>query len=210
MTREPDALAAALSAALRREQGDADAGEARAREAFRAARAAEETAAPRTRRRDDWRPAPVRGRWHASLRTTAFGVAAAVLLGGVAVAASGTLDPAPPAPPTPAPARETPETSEAPEAPDIDRGAPAVPTSVGGAADRTGSEGADKTRGASQGKGNGRDKGAPRGKGQGRTEPESPSPSTSNDKDKNRGERAAENRVRGLGMNGPAPKGENP
>ncbi|MEU6947017.1 hypothetical protein ABZ957_17560 [Streptomyces sp. NPDC046316] len=208
MTREPDALAAALSAALRREQGGADAGEARAREAFRAARAAEETAARRTRRRDDWRPAPVRGRWHVSLRTTAFGVAATVLLGGVAVAASGTLDPAPPAPPRPAPARETPETPATLEAPATDRGAPAAPTSVGEAAGRTWSEGADKTRGASQGKGNGRDKGAPHGKDQGRAK--SKSPSTSKGSDENKGERAAENRVRGLGVNSPAPKGRNP
>ncbi|MFE5485319.1 hypothetical protein [Streptomyces sp. NPDC056527] len=110
MTREPDPLAAALGAALRGEQDGADAGETRAREAFRAARDTEGRAVRRTRRRDDWRPVPVRGRWRGPLRTTAFGVAATVLLGGVAVAASGTLDPAPP---TPAPA---PEKSEAPEA----------------------------------------------------------------------------------------------
>ncbi|MFB7371517.1 hypothetical protein ACFC0D_16905 [Streptomyces sp. NPDC056222] len=64
MTREPDPLAAALGAALRGEQGGADAGEARAREAFRAARETEGYAARRTRRRDDWRSVlPVRGRW---------------------------------------------------------------------------------------------------------------------------------------------------
>ncbi|MFD9031236.1 hypothetical protein ACFVZW_08815 [Streptomyces sp. NPDC059567] len=119
MTREPDPLAAALSAALRGEQAGADAGETRAREAFRAARDTEGHTARRTRRRDDWRPVPVRGRWRGSLRATAFGLTATVLLGGVAVAASGTLDPAPPAP---APA---PENSEAPEA---SRSASAVPT----------------------------------------------------------------------------------
>ncbi|MEU9863826.1 hypothetical protein AB0D99_23430 [Streptomyces sp. NPDC047971] len=89
MTREPDPLATALSAALRGEEGGAGADEARVREAFRVARDTGRRASRRTRRRDDWRPAPVRGRWRGSLRTTAFGVAATVLLGGVAVAASG-------------------------------------------------------------------------------------------------------------------------
>ncbi|MFE5969100.1 hypothetical protein [Streptomyces sp. NPDC056463] len=140
MTREPDGLADALSAALRREQDGADTGEARARAAYRAARDAEGNVARRTRRRDDWRPAPVRGRWRGSLRTTAFGVAATVLLGGVAVAASGTLAPAPPAPPAPAPAPEAPETfgtSESPGTPgptgasDAGRSASATPTSRG-------------------------------------------------------------------------------
>ncbi|MEU6982908.1 hypothetical protein ABZ946_05740 [Streptomyces sp. NPDC046324] len=207
MTREPDALAAVLSAALRREQAGADAGEARAREAFRAARAVEGTAPRRTRRRDDWRPAPVRARWRASLRTTAFGVAATVLLGGVAVAASGTLDPAPPAPPAPAPARENSGTPEAPEAPGTDRGASAVPTSAGEVRDRPWGDGADKAGGASQGKGRGKgggwDKGAPPGKGRGETR----SPSRSSE---DKGERGAANKARSHGVNSREAKGQNP
>ncbi|WP_329116871.1 hypothetical protein [Streptomyces sp. NBC_01353] len=141
MTREPDPLAAALSAALRGEQGGADAGEARAREAFRAARDTEGYAARRTRRRDDWRSVPVRGRWCGSLRTTAFGVAATVLLGGVAVAASGTLDPAPPAP-APAPAREKSGASHS---------ASASPVAVGEVRNRPQGSGADQGRGMSDG-----------------------------------------------------------
>ncbi|MEU6883463.1 hypothetical protein [Streptomyces sp. NPDC046712] len=134
MTREPDplgaALSAALSAALRREQDGADTGEARAREAFRAARDGAGYAARRTRRRDDWRSVTVRGRWRGSLRTTALGVAATVLLGGVAVAASGTLDPDPPAP---APVQDNPE---APEPPEASPRASAVPTAGDLAPDR--------------------------------------------------------------------------
>ncbi|MFF9912101.1 hypothetical protein [Streptomyces sp. NPDC013457] len=198
MTREPDGLAAALSAALRREQDGADTGEARARAAYRAAREADANVARRTRRRDDWRPAPVRGRWRGSLRTTAFGVAATVLLGGVAVAASGTLDPAPPAPSAPAPAPEAPEifgTSEPsgiPGAPGARRGASAVPTSSGEARDvrdrHSKAKGRTKGKGALQGRSTGQSNGTG---------------------DVN-GEQAAGSQGGNHGVNGPRPRGRKP
>ncbi|MGA5167162.1 MULTISPECIES: hypothetical protein [Streptomyces] len=62
------------------------AGEERAVAAFRAARDGGEHAGRRTRRRDDWRPERERRRLR-SLRASAMGLAATVLLGGVAVAA---------------------------------------------------------------------------------------------------------------------------
>ncbi|MFF3319539.1 hypothetical protein ACFYV5_29080 [Streptomyces sp. NPDC003035] len=141
MTREPDPL----GAAIRRAQDGADTGEARARAAFRAARNTAGYAARRTRRRDDWRPVPVRGRFRGSLRTTALGVAATVLLGGVAVAASGTLDPGAPAQ---APVRGNPDTPEA--SPPTS----AAPTEVGGAprAVRGAETGRTRTEAPSKGK----------------------------------------------------------
>ncbi|MET9373175.1 hypothetical protein ABZX98_03340 [Streptomyces sp. NPDC002992] len=149
MTREPDPFGAALGAAIRRAQDGADTGEARARAAFRAARNTAGYAARRTRRRDDWRPVPVRGRFRGSLRTTALCVAATVLLGGVAVAASGTLDPGAPAQaPAPAPVRGNPDTPEASPS------TSAAPTEVGGAprAVRGAETGRTRTEAPSQGK----------------------------------------------------------
>ncbi|WP_137993778.1 hypothetical protein [Streptomyces vilmorinianum] len=133
-TEQDAELSTALRAALCREQGGGEAGEARAREAFRAARYGAGHTARRTRRRDDWRPVAVRGRWRGALRTTAFGVAATVLLGGVAVAAAGTLDRGAPAP-EPGRTLEHPETPDAPGpsgAPGTTRGTPAAPGATDG------------------------------------------------------------------------------
>ncbi|MET7884102.1 hypothetical protein ABZU45_41875 [Streptomyces avermitilis] len=75
-----------LAAAMRPKALDAEA-EARAVAAFRVARE-QGTRAARIRRRDDWRPKGER-RAGRSLRTTFAVVAAALTLGGVAVAAAG-------------------------------------------------------------------------------------------------------------------------
>ncbi|MDN3295921.1 hypothetical protein QWM81_18055 [Streptomyces ficellus] len=82
--------AALLAAAVR--GGEVDpVGEERAVAAFRAARDEGALAVRGTRRRDDWRPARERRR-RRSLRAAAMGLAATVLLGGVAVAAqSGAI-----------------------------------------------------------------------------------------------------------------------
>ncbi|MFD0145728.1 MULTISPECIES: hypothetical protein [unclassified Streptomyces] len=240
MTREPDGLADALSAALRREQDGADTGEARARAAYRAARDAEANVARRTRRRDDWRPAPVRGRWRGSLRTTAFGVAATVLLGGVAVAASGTLDPAPPAPPAPAPAPEAPETfgtSESPGTPgptgasDAGRSASATPTSRGEVRDGPSkADGKATTKGEAKGKAKGEAKdrtkgrsvhkdaphaestGASTGEGTGASDAERNAESygRSSGKSIDKGEKAAGSKGGNHGVNGPRARGRTP
>ncbi|MBT2441292.1 hypothetical protein J7E93_14465 [Streptomyces sp. ISL-36] len=127
MTREPDtdegpAPGADLPADVRA-AAPLDAGEALAREAFRAARDAGKHRTLRTRRQDDWRPARVRRRWRGSLRTAAFGVAATVLLGGVAVAAAGSVDPVEPAPEG-GPAHERPSAPGASAGPGATYGGP--------------------------------------------------------------------------------------
>nr|BBJ51271.1 hypothetical protein SAVMC3_39000 [Streptomyces avermitilis] len=89
MGERPDGgarLDAFLAAAMRPKALDAEA-EARAVAAFRVARE-QGTRAARIRRRDDWRPKGER-RAGRSLRTTFAVVAAALTLGGVAVAAVG-------------------------------------------------------------------------------------------------------------------------
>lgn len=77
-----------FGAALRADGVDSG-GEHRAVAAFRAARDAG-VRRPRTRRRDDWRPAAPR-RARLSLRTTLSVALAGLTLGGVAVAAIGTV-----------------------------------------------------------------------------------------------------------------------
>ncbi|MER7959079.1 hypothetical protein [Streptomyces sp. NPDC096030] len=216
MTREPDGLADALSAALRREKDGADAGEARARAAYRAARDADANGARRTRRRDDWRPAPVRGRWRGSLRTTAFGVAATVLLGGVAMAASGTLDPVPPAPPAPAPAPEAPETfgtSESPGAPGATgasgagRGASVTPTSRGEVRDGPSKAGGKATtKATTKGKAKGEAEDRTKGRGGHKGAPHAESTAENIDK----GEKAAGSKSGNHGVNGPRGRGRTP
>ncbi|MGX5184026.1 hypothetical protein ACWKT5_14695 [Streptomyces avermitilis] len=89
MGERPDGgarLDAFLAAAMRPKALDAEA-EARAVAAFRVARE-QGTRAARIRRRDDWRPKGER-RAGRSLRTTFAVVAAALTLGGAAVAAAG-------------------------------------------------------------------------------------------------------------------------
>jgi hypothetical protein len=106
---------ARLAAALRADGTDAEA-ERRAVAAFRAAR---ETGAPhpRTRRRDDWRPAaPRRGRL--SLRATLSVALASLALGGVAVAAIGSAESGPDARrDAPGPAHPSTSTAQRPAAP---------------------------------------------------------------------------------------------
>ncbi|WP_210578088.1 hypothetical protein [Streptomyces sp. GESEQ-4] len=86
--RDGAGLEALLAAAMR--EGDVDAaGEQRAVAAFRAARDAGEHRA-RTRRRDDWRPREQRG-VQRSLKATLSLFLASLTLGGVAVAAIGTV-----------------------------------------------------------------------------------------------------------------------
>ncbi|MFF7353372.1 MULTISPECIES: hypothetical protein [Streptomyces] len=106
---------ARLAAALRADDTDAE-GERRAVAAFRAARATE-APLPRTRRRDDWRPAaPRRGRL--SLRATLSVALASLALGGVAVAAIGSARSGPSARPhTPRPAHSSTNTSHGPAVP---------------------------------------------------------------------------------------------
>ncbi|MFJ7159457.1 hypothetical protein ACIQUQ_31530 [Streptomyces sp. NPDC101118] len=108
--RDDDA-AEALSAALRPAAPLDERAAAQAVAAFRAARDEglhEGARAPRTRRRDDWRPAAERRRWR-SLRAALAALVASVTLGGVAVAAGGLPSPFGPAPSrTPEPRRSTP------------------------------------------------------------------------------------------------------
>ncbi|MEV0177972.1 hypothetical protein AB0I54_01510 [Streptomyces sp. NPDC050625] len=87
-TFEPENLEVLLGAALRAGAVDPEA-EQRAADAFRAAR---DAGAHRTgtRRRDDWRPRE-RGRGRRSVKTTVAMALASLTLGGVAVAAIGTV-----------------------------------------------------------------------------------------------------------------------
>ncbi|MFF4564383.1 hypothetical protein [Streptomyces sp. NPDC001435] len=87
-TFEPENLEVLLGAALRAGAVDPEA-EQRAAAAFRAARDAGAHRAG-TRRRDDWRPRE-RGRGRRSVRTTVAMALASLTLGGVAVAAIGTV-----------------------------------------------------------------------------------------------------------------------
>ncbi|WP_052411083.1 hypothetical protein [Streptomyces sp. NRRL S-118] len=92
-TDGPRGPAAALLAAAVRGDGAVDPrGEERVLAAFRAARDEGAHAGRRTRRRDDWRPGREQRR-RRSARATALGLAATVLLGGVAVAGqTGAID----------------------------------------------------------------------------------------------------------------------
>ncbi|UXY29491.1 hypothetical protein [Streptomyces sp. HUAS TT20] len=87
-TFEPENLEVLLGAALRAGAVDPEA-EQRAAAAFRAARDAGAHRAG-TRRRDDWQPRE-RGRARRSVRTTVTMALASLTLGGVAVAAIGTV-----------------------------------------------------------------------------------------------------------------------
>ncbi|MER7107904.1 hypothetical protein [Streptomyces sp. NPDC000229] len=90
----PAAVPAALLAAVVRNAEVDPAGEERAVAAFRAARDEGRHAVGKTRRRDDWRPGREQRR-RRSLRAAAMGLAATVLLGGVAVAAQTGAIPSP-------------------------------------------------------------------------------------------------------------------
>ncbi|MCF3133935.1 hypothetical protein [Streptomyces olivochromogenes] len=87
-TIEPAGLEEYLGAALRAGAVD-PAAEQRATDAFRVARDAGSHRA-RTRRRDDWRPREHRHMWR-SVKTTAAMLVAGLTLGGVAVAAIGSV-----------------------------------------------------------------------------------------------------------------------
>ncbi|MEU0276624.1 hypothetical protein [Streptomyces sp. NPDC006307] len=105
MRRQPDespeAAAALWAAAMRGDDTVDPVREERALAAFRAARDAGGHAhahahgVRRARRRDDWRPGGAELRRRRSLRAAAMGLAATVLLGGVAVAAQTGAIPTP-------------------------------------------------------------------------------------------------------------------
>ncbi|MGW3205968.1 hypothetical protein [Streptomyces sp. NPDC001135] len=107
---------ARLGAVLRAGGTDPEA-ERRAVAAFRAAR---ETGLPRprTRRRDDWRPAAPRRGWRLSVRATLSVALASLALGGVAFAAIGSAGSGTDSrPDTPRSPRPTTSTSHGPSAP---------------------------------------------------------------------------------------------
>lgn len=124
-TFESESLEVLLGAALRAGAVD-PAAEQRAADAFRAARDAG-THRAGTRRRDDWRPRE-RGRGRRSVKTTVAMALASLTLGGVAVAAIGTVTsshggnddghhPAPATGTTDGPAARPSRTSPAPSGP---------------------------------------------------------------------------------------------
>ncbi|MEU2059755.1 hypothetical protein [Streptomyces sp. NPDC013455] len=88
-TDDPAALETALAAAIRADRLDPEA-EQRALAAFRAAAHGTGARLPRSRRRDDWRP-PAQRRFRRPARMTFGVVFASLTLGGVAVAAIGSV-----------------------------------------------------------------------------------------------------------------------